>query len=33
MLQTDRVENVDEKNGVKWGHLSSFHIFLLSYNP
>ena len=28
MLQTVRVENVDEK---KWGHLSSFHLPFLSY--
>ena len=30
MLQTVRVEKVDEK---KWGHFSSFHVSLLSYDP
>ena len=30
MLQTVRAEKVDEK---KWGHLSSFHVSFLSYDP
>ena len=29
MSQTDIAEKVDEK----WGYLSSFHVFLLSYGP
>ena len=29
MLQTGRVEKVDEK----WGHLSSFHVAFLGYGP
>ena len=30
MLQADRAEKVDEK---KWGHLCSFHVPFLSYDP
>ena len=29
MLQADRAEKIDEK----WGHLCSFHVPFLSYNP
>ena len=34
MLKTARVEKADEKKPkTKWGHLSSFHVPLLSYGP